>query len=202
MNGTPMEIEAKFIVPGLEAIRSRLNALAATSVEPRVREINLRFDRPDGGLRALGQVLRIRHGPGASLTFKAPGSDPEHRIEIEIGIDDPQRGRQLLEALGYELVFVYEKDREVFRLDGALVMLDALPFGTFVEVEADEIGAVRRAAERLGLRWEDRAALTYLGLFESLRARFRWTAREATFEAFRGLEPLSVDDLAEAARSS
>lgn len=202
MADPPLEIEAKFIVAGLEAIRVRLGSQSARRIEARHREVNLRFDLPDGALRSSGRVLRVRDASAASLTFKAPGPDAEHRIEIEVGIDDAGRGRQLLEALGYRVVFVYEKEREVYQLGEARVMLDELPFGTFVEIEANDIDRVRQTSERLGLQWEDRVALTYLGLFESLSARLRWTAREATFEAFRGLEPLSVEELARAAKRS
>jgi adenylate cyclase class 2 len=129
------------------------------------------------------------------MTFKAPGPDPEHRIEIEVEVDDPRRARLLLEALGYQVVFVYEKEREVFALGEATVMLDELPFGSFVEIEAEDIELVRAAAASIGLDWTDRVGLTYLRLFESLRARLDWPVAEATFDALAPFDRPSVEDV-------
>jgi adenylate cyclase class 2 len=183
MDPLPSEIEAKFVVPSLEGVRSRLKDLAAGRLQAPGREQDFRYDLADGSLQRSGRVLRVRSGREDRLTFKAPGVDALHRIEIEIGIDDPPRARSLLEALGYRLVFVYEKNREVFELDGARIMLDELPFGTFVEVEADDVHRVRAVSERLGLQWDDRLELSYMGLFRRIAAQRGWTSTRATFDA-------------------
>jgi len=199
MDGPPIEIEAKFAVPRLDPIRRQLLEGSARLVLPRLQETNLRFDLDDGRLARDGRVLRLRTNHDTRLTYKAPGPDPEHRLEIEVGIDDPVAARQLFEGLGFQVVFVYEKYRETYALGGAQVMLDELPFGLFVEVEADDLPAVRSTAEALGLRWSDRLALTYLGLFESLRRRHGWEFRDATFGNFAGRPVPAFEDVIEAA---
>ena len=201
MKAPPVEIEAKFAVPRLEPIRRQLQERSARLLRPRLQETNRRFDDRQGRLQNDGRVLRLRLNHDTRLTFKSPGADPEHRLEIEVGVDDPAAAQQILEGLGYQVVFVYEKYRETYALDQAEVMLDELPFGQFVEIEAADLGAVRRAAEALGLRWSDRLALSYLGLFESLRQRHGWPFRDATFANFAGLPAPAFDDLIQAAGS-
>jgi adenylate cyclase class 2 len=194
------EIEAKFAVSGLDPIRRRLLQLAARPARPRLQETNLRFDMPDGRLQQSRRVLRLRKNHDTRLTFKAPGPDIEQRQELEVAVDQADVMQRLLEGLGFEVFFVYEKYRETFTLDGAEVMLDELPFGVFVEIEADDLARVHRTAERLGLAWEERLPLSYLALFDRLRQRKAWTFRDATFANFSEIPPLSPEDLkAEAA---
>jgi adenylate cyclase class 2 len=197
MKATNVEIEAKFAVPRLDPIRRRLLERAARLVRPRMQETNRRFDDPAGRLRqSAGCCACTNHE--TCLTYKAPGADPEHRTEIEVGIDDAAAAQQILEGLGYQVVFVYEKYRETYALDDAEVMLDELPFGQFVEIEADDLGEVQRTAEALGLPWAEKLALTYLRLFESLRERHAWPFRDATFANFAGRPAPAFDDLIEA----
>jgi adenylate cyclase class 2 len=195
MDAPPTEIEAKFAVRRLEPIRDALQHLAARQVRPRLQETNLRFDVADGRLAKAGQVLRLRKNHETRLTFKSPGADFEHRHEIEVGLEDAAMGQRILEALGFQVVFVYEKYRETFALDGAEIMLDELPFGTFVEIEGRSLTDVRTASAKLGFAWEDRLALNYLGLFDRLRRSRGWTFRDATFVNFDGIPPLTPDEL-------
>jgi adenylate cyclase class 2 len=199
MDAPTTEIEAKFAVPRLDPIRHRLLQLSARQARPRLQETNLRFDLPDGRLEKAGQVLRLRKNHDTRLTFKAPGPDSEHRLEVEVGVDKANAMQNLLEALGYRVVFVYEKYRETFALPEAEVMLDELPFGVFVEIEGADLGRVRQAAENLDLLWEERLPLGYLGLFERLRQRHAWPFRDATFANFSDLASLTREDVLAAA---
>lgn len=201
MGPLPLEIEAKFAVAALPPLRQRLLGLSARQLLPRLRESNLRFDFPDRRLQQAGQVLRVRTNHHSRLTFKAPGADAEHRQELEVGVDDPAALRRLLEELGLQVVFVYEKYRETFGLDDCEVMLDELPFGSFVEVEGPSLEAVRGVAGHLGFGWNDRLALTYLSLFESLRRRHAWPFRDATFNNFETTPRPPLEELAAALRS-
>jgi adenylate cyclase class 2 len=199
MDSSASEIEAKFAVARLDSIRQRLLDLAARLARPRLQETNLRFDFPDGRLEQAGHVLRLRKNHDARLTFKAPGDNPEQRLELEIGVDPPEMAQRLLEALGFGIFFVYEKYRETFLLDGTEVMLDELPFGSFVEIEGDDLPSIRRVAEALDLTWQERLPLSYLSLFDRLRRRHGWAFRDATFANFSGLPIIRVDELRAAA---
>ncbi len=201
MDSRPKEIEVKFALPHLADIRTRLLRLGARQLSPRTLEVNLRFDDPHGRLAGAGQVLRLRRDRAAHLTYKAPGPIPEERLEIELEIDSLDAGRHLLEALGYHVVAAYEKYREAFRLGDGLVLLDDLPFGHFVEIEAGSVDALKHLAADLGLEWERRITVSYLDLFSGLLARPGLAAPAATFEDWGTLAMPPHDLLEDLARS-
>src|SRR2546421_179289 len=64
------------------------------------------------------------------------GESLRRRLE-EIGADADALA-SILEALGYRPALVYEKRRAAWRVAGAEVVLDELPFGLFVEIEGEE----------------------------------------------------------------
>jgi adenylate cyclase class 2 len=181
-----LEIEAKFWVPDLEAFRERTLSAGGQVVAPRVLEHNERFDTPDGRLRRCGEVLRLRRDRRQTLTFKRALASPETRSETELEVDNLEAARSLLLGLGYVPIFIYEKHREVLALDDTQVMLDELPFGTFVEIEGPSLESIGRVAARLSLDWTQRIARSYLSIFEALRQRLSLAGEDATFA---GLQP-------------
>jgi len=181
------EIEAKFYIADLAALETRLVAAGAQLVGARVHEYNLRFDTPDGQLRAAHQVLRLRQDDKAHITFKGPNvmdADVFRREEIEFRARDYKAAKKLLEALGYQLVVVYEKFRTTYSLAGLHWMLDELPFGDFAEIEGMEANQIRAAAEALGLDWDRRVTHGYLYLFGRVKDVLGLEFRDLTFENF------------------
>ena len=189
------EIEVKFHVGDLEAMRPRLLELGGRVAVGRRFERNWRFDLPDGSLSARGAVLRLRLDETAWLTYKERTEQPERREEIEFGVDDPQAALAFLGGLGYRQIGMYEKYREIFSLGDCQVMLDQLPFGSFIEIEGPSRASLQQTAERLGLRWEMQVRESYLGLFETLRARLEQPVEQATFAAFADLPPFDPQRL-------
>ena len=186
----PTELEGKWLLKDLPAFASRLTALDAQLLHERCYENNLRFDTPGKTLTPALQVLRLRQDSQAHLTYKAPldlSSGIILRHEIEITVDDFDRARQLLEALGYEVFFQYEKYRTVYQLDGCHIMLDELPYGDFVEIEGPDPAAILALAERLALRWQDASAVTYTGLFDIFIDNSGHDFRDLTFANFAGI---------------
>lgn len=185
-----MEIEAKFYVRDLDRVRRLLEDMGAVQVQSRVHETNLRFDTPDGQLSRALKVLRLRQDTAAHLTYKGPGDFDQGvraREEIEFILDDFEAARRLLEALGYRVSMAYEKYRTVYALDGAHVMLDEMPFGRFVEIEAGSPGAIRSMADALGLDWECRSAEGYTALFRRARSALGLVFNDLTFANFEGV---------------
>lgn len=185
MKNAGQEIEAKFYVRDLAAIERRLQSIGGELVSPRVKEINLRFDTPDGRLAIGRQALRLRLDNVPRLTFKGPqavGDTVSNRQEIEFEVSDYQSARQFLEALGFILAVSYEKYRTTYALGSTEVVLDELPFGSFIEIEAGSAEAIHRSAKRLGLDWDVRCAESYLGLFQRLKAAIGLTAENLTFD--------------------
>jgi adenylate cyclase, class 2 len=190
------EIEAKFCVRSLADIEMRLQDLAAHMIQPRTLEVNYRFDTPQAELARQGRVLRLRQDAGVHFTYKDQGEVRDgfqSRREIEFTADDFNAGRAFLEALGYEVVFIYEKFRTIYELQSAHIMLDELGIGTFLEIEAAEAD-LKPAAARLGLRWEKAIAGSYHALFERARQSRALDCRDLTFENFKG-QPIQPPDM-------
>lgn len=205
------EIEAKFYVMDLKRIEVCLQELEAQLIQPRVLETNIRFDLPDGGLRSEGHVLRLRQDTAARLTYKGASKNEQgvlSRREVEFVVEDSEKAKLFLEALGYRKLFYYEKYRTTYELSqtsellrdlGGLahVMLDELPYGNFVEIEGDSIELLRRVAQKLKLKWDAALAASYHALFERLRAKHpQLDPAQISFAALNGInvtaEELSV----------
>ena len=191
------EKEVKFYLNDLEAMASRLEATGAELVRPRILERNLRLDTSDGALSAEKRVLRLRQDDQVRVTYK----DNTHtengvlvRTEIEFATDNLEVVRKFFEALGYQVVVIYEKYRRAYRLGDVEVVLDEMPFGNFMEIEAPNTTLIEGVAQMLGLIWERRGIVSYLGLFEVLKNHREIDFRDLSFENFAALE-ITPEDL-------
>ena len=151
-----IEIEAKWRADEHEheRLRAALRRAGASYIGT-VREINTIFDSVDGALRTRGHVLRLRllDDGDSVLTLKGPATFREGiktREETELHLTDRDAMLRILGSLGFSPVLEYEKARESWDFDGAIVELDTLEFGRFVEIEGGE-EQIRRSAEILGL---------------------------------------------------
>ena len=196
MANNSQETEAKFYVARLDRMIARLDELKAHLVQPRILEKNLRFDLPDGSLTAAGRVLRLRLDTHARLTYKGAGQNKSgvlDRQEIEFIVEDERKARQFLEALGYQKSMYYEKYRTTYELGDALIMLDELPYGTFLEIEGETVEGIRDIAAKLHLNWNAAIPSSYTALFEGLRRRMGYSFQDLSFENFGDLRPTSAD---------
>lgn len=190
------EIEVKFYISDLPAVRKRLEDLGARLVHPRSHEINLRFDTPSGDLLRKLQVLRLRQDSQVRLTFKGPAQRLDGtlaREEIEFTAGDFSSAQAFLEALGYQVVLMYEKYRTTFEMDGMEILLDEMPYGSFIEIEGPDPAGIRHLAQVLQLEWETAAADSYTSLFAKLRARLGLTFRDLSFANFAALDVTATD---------
>src|SRR5574341_1080198 len=109
------ETEVKFYVRALKRIETPLQDLGAQLVQPRVLEMNIRFDLPDARLRAEWRVLRLRRDIEARLTYKIASTNEQgvlSRTETEFIVEDFEKAKAFLEALGYQKLVYYEKYRD------------------------------------------------------------------------------------------
>ncbi len=186
MTESPLETEVKFYVRDLARIEQRLLDLGASLIQPRILEINLRFDLPDRSLSAGQRALRLRQDSEARLTYKGP---PQHadkvstRIELEFTVGDFETARQTLGALGYVEIASYEKYRATYQLDDFHIMLDELPYGDFIEIEGTSTDSIHTMADRLELDWNAAVENSYLALFEHFRAARGIQSTALTFAA-------------------
>lgn len=185
-----LEVEVKFYLPQLQVFRDRLLAAGAEKVKPRLFERNVRFDSPGERLRFQFQLLRLRQDDRARLTFKGPPNDAGQteakvREELEVEVSDFETTAAILERLGFKALQIYEKYRETFHLGTVEIVLDEMPFGDFVEIEGEE-DAIRSAAGRLGLDWEQRILDNYLTLMARLKEEYQLDFEDVTFDNFAG----------------
>lgn len=196
MHADHIEIEVKFHLTDRSGLRARLIAQGATS-QGETFETNRRYDDRRGSLLARQCLLRLRQDQRARLTFKRPRPEGqgEYKVydEFEVIVEDFKRMHRILGALGFECVQIYEKRREVFRLQNALICIDQLPYGDFVEIEGPP-EAIRTAAAQLQLPWARRILTNYLHIFETMRQTLDLRFRDLTFANFRGT-PDALEDI-------
>lgn len=190
VNSTRLEVEVKFLIQSLPDMRRKLLDIGARQTKPRLFERNWRYDSPWEGLRRAGKLLRLRQDDRAIITFKGPapedeGSEARVREELEVVVDDFEQARLILERVGFEAFQVYEKYRETFDHDSVEIVLDELPFGDFIELEGKEAD-IRQAADALGLDWERRILVNYLGLMMQAQSYYELDFDDLTFENFKG----------------
>jgi adenylate cyclase class 2 len=196
MSNAHQEIEVKFYLGDLNGFITRLEAAGGEVVMPRIHEINLRFDTPDHRLSQAAQVLRLRLDREARLTFKGPGSIKDGarlRQELEFVVSDFDTARLFLEALNFQVTFLYEKYRATYALGEVLLMVDEMPFGSFVEIEGGDALRIQAATDQLGLAWEARILESYTMLFERVKASLGLALRDLSFENFTGIAVSAVD---------
>ncbi len=183
------ETEAKFHVRDLKKIEARLQALGARLIQTRVHETNLRFDTPASELRGNKKVLRLRQDEKARMTFKGPSAQRERgmvsREEIEFVVEDFDRAKKFLEALGYQAVVFYEKFRATYELQGAHIMLDELPYGTFVEIEGEDIEVIHSLAQQIGLKWETMIKAGYHAIYDMFAEKCGLDKADLSFKQLR-----------------
>ncbi|MGF1505122.1 MAG: class IV adenylate cyclase [Chloroflexi bacterium] len=188
------EIEVKFVLPDLDAMRERLRELGA---RPRgqYHEFNIRLDDPDGSLDERNIQLRVRRAVEgqdtfSKLTVKTPSadSDPAFKIrrEIETLVDDYDALVATLEFLGYTPYWRYEKYREKLTLGEVEICLDRVPIGQFMELEGPK-EAIREVASLIGLSMSESLTHSYSKLFRRACDALGLEHGDLTFEALRGV---------------
>ncbi len=196
---TPTETEVKFHVAALDGLAARLENLGAQLASPRTFEFNLRFDTPAETLSNQACVLRLRRDAESRLTFKGASQGREGvliREEIEFTVSDFDAAQQFLEALGYQVVALYEKYRTTYTLGEIHFMLDELPYGNFFEIEGPDVETIQRIAHDLNLDWSAAIGDSYTGIFQRLCQKMDLDKTRLTFDALDGQElsltPLSI----------
>ncbi len=186
------EIEVKLYVRDLKKIELRLQDLEAQLIQPRIQEINYRYDLPDGSMRGKGQVVRLRYDTKAIMTYKGPSDIIDgvfSRTELETTIGDLETARRIFKALGYVQILTYEKFRAVYELNGCHIMLDELPYGDFVEIESSNASTIRKMTLILGLKFEAAVDAGYSRIFENYNSKYGFPSTDLTFEALHEKKP-------------
>ena len=186
-----LEREVKIRFASAEEARAAVAGIGASPLRARRLQDDHLLDTPDGRLRDQRCTLRVRleRGPerdrpaGATVTFKGPPRPDVMKVreELETGVEDGALLLRVLERAGFRVWFRYQKRREEFTCDGAVVAIDETPCGVFVEIEGAEAG-VAQVARALGRTPHDYIVASYRTLYEADCARRGRPVADMVFE--------------------
>lgn len=166
-----LEIEIKIKIDQIDAFRKQLLLLKFHLSEKEYFESNMVFDTPAQKLRKSDSLLRLRKKKNSTiLTLKkkviSRNSDSDYKIrnEIESVVSNGENIQKILFAMGYEIFFIYEKYREVYRKNNVIVTLDRTPIGDFIEIEGDR-DRIDEIARLMGFKKKEYIVDSYYALF-------------------------------------
>ena len=152
------EIEAKFLKINKGDLIKKLRGLSARDLGEDFLRERIFYDA-EGKWQIEGKTfVRIRETKnGARLTYKnlespsATGTE-----EIEFGIENADKAKDFILALGLKLHRFQEKRRRTFKLDDVIVDIDSWPgVPPYVELEGPSEAAIQNAAKALGFDWPE-----------------------------------------------
>ena len=153
------EVEVKFVDIQLTQTRRLLKEVGADCIFPMREMRRVIMDTPDLILHKDHKFLRLRD-EGNKITATLKSIDKSRPLnlhsvqEIEVEIDNFDKGIELFTLLGMKVISYQESKRETWSLEGAEVVLDIWPWlNPLIEIEADE-SAVKKVAKLLGFDWE------------------------------------------------
>lgn len=170
------EIEAKVLEIDPAAIQAQLKALGA-QFDFEDEFFAIYYDDAAHRLAGQQQVLRIRkEGKDLRMTFKAPHADTQAGIrtreELEVGIDDFEMMRTILQRLGYVEYLKMRKIRTQYSIGPVHIVIDAhiddlayIP--PYLEIEAPSHDELFATADQLGIAreqlidWNAARVMTY-----------------------------------------
>jgi adenylate cyclase, class 2 len=167
------ETEVKLRVRDARALKRRLTEMGFHPAQARHYESNQLFDFSDLRLRRAGCLVRLRTAGGrAVLTFKGPAVKSARykiRPEIETEVEDGKRLWQILESIGLEPTFRYEKYRTTYALTGDRnqghdLVYDETPIGNYLEIEGPQRW-IDQVARQLGYSHQDYVTTSYGRLY-------------------------------------
>ena len=137
----------------MKKIEARLKKLGAVFVDEVFEENYL---HRGGILDDRQAVLRLRKiADKTLLTYKEniniEKNIVKQKMEFETEVSDVAEMEEIIRVLGYRLSVVYEKRRRTWHLGSCEIVLDELPFGSYMEIEGTK-RAIAKAEKKLDTR--------------------------------------------------
>ena len=187
----PNEVEIKFPISDLTALKRALRQAGFRLKTRRTHEMNTLYDLPGQPLRRKGELFRLRkYGVDWVLTHKAKDKSGRHksRFETEVEISDGAQMDAILRRLGFQVSFRYEKFRTAWADKEGHVLVDETPIGNLGEIEGPARW-IDRTAKRLRVTPQQYITASYAELFFAWKKRTGSRAREMTFAAVKKRKP-------------
>jgi adenylate cyclase class 2 len=180
----PIEIEKKYrlTLKDRRAIEKRLREIGSQP-KPLEHEENTIYR---GGNLGFGlRALRLRRVNGeAILTFKEriPTKSPiKHQHENETRVNDADATDAILRGIGFAPALIYEKRRTRWDVGKAKVVIDELPYGLFMEIEASE-KEIKRVEKLIAAQHLPAVVETYPSMTAKMGKKNRKGIIEARFK--------------------
>ncbi len=155
-----IETEIKIRLSDPAAFLRKISAMEHSELSDRHFEDNYLLDFSDGRMYARMSLVRVRlTGKKSWITYKGPpraGGIFKTREELEVAVEDGTIALHIMENLGMQVTFRYQKYRQEYALavpdrqgESVHVALDETPVGCFAEFEGSEEG-IRAVAAAAG----------------------------------------------------
>lgn len=165
-----IETEVKLRIGKIADVESRLRVLGAYRESGRTLEDDTLYDFPDRRLTEAGSMLRLRRRAEASvITYKGTiesGLHAKVRREEETHVSDAGGAVGILEGIGMQPIWRYQKYRTTYRLGKLHALVDEAPIGNYLELEGPK-QEIDRWAGALGFGPGDYLVSTYRDLYEA-----------------------------------
>jgi adenylate cyclase class 2 len=146
------EIERKYRVNGFDRIRAEILSRGGVAFALGNRETDIFLDQPDGRLERNGQQQVLRGmQPSGRVLWICKGPGPERCVAMDL--DDLDKSREMLSALGYVEIDRLVKSRDIYFIGDFHLTLDYIDdLGAFVEIAVmtDEENSLDDWAIRIG----------------------------------------------------
>lgn len=180
-----IEFEAKFFVK-LPQFYTVLQQCGAQKIKEKRLMKRVLFKNP----KLIHSMFRVRHEGADRVTLSYKTYDPSKTIdsvqELELVIDNFDKGCQMLAILGLQKIRYVENYRETYKIDDCEVMIDWWPvLEPFVEIEGTSQKSVEMVAKKLYFSMNDArygpTALMYQDVYGVSREQFEQIS-ELTFQ--------------------
>lgn len=152
-----IEWEAKFLNINKKEIRNFLKKIGAQLIQPEFLQKRFTFSLPLGQRKKNTWIRLRKEKEKITLTLKeVKGQKIKDQKEILLVIDDFEKGKNFLKAIGCKEKAYQENKREIWEMDGVEITIEEWPFlEPFVEIEGKSEKEVKKIAEKLGFNWKD-----------------------------------------------
>ncbi len=151
-----IETEVRFLEINETELKKRLAELNATDLgEDLLREI-IFYDASGSWQKDQNKMVRLRATRDSTyLSYKHSFADhAQGTTEIELIVNDFEKARAFLQAVGLTEYRQQEKRRHSFRLGEVSIDIDEWPkIPAYVELEGENEPALKEAAKQLSLEW-------------------------------------------------
>lgn len=144
-----IEVEVKAWLDNETEIEKRLYQIGSKYLKI-IEQTDIYFQHPKKDFKNTDEALRIRKEENAFFfTYKGPkiNEKTKTREEIEVHFDDWTKLRDILEKLGFKVVYEVRKSRKLLSLNRITISIDKVEnLGVFLELEI-KVGSKQEVSE-------------------------------------------------------